>query len=207
MNPHAVAHGPCSATPVACPRARRCATGTSPRPPLRRPTSVDGPTVGRRAAAPMIRAGLARVRPLPFLLEGPPMACLCSLQLGSLLNDGVGDAVDAGARAGHAVGLAGRDDRGRGTRSHSAGVGLGCRDGCGLRAGQFDREIGRDGELCRSGEGVDGPQCNDGAFGVGASRAAGVADGERAVAECIGSDAPDRVARTRGSCSVRRPTW
>src|SRR5688572_22975121 len=83
MNPHAVAHGPCSATPLACARARHCATGRSPR--RRARTRLDGPTVGKRAAAPIIWAGPARVRPLRLRLEGSPMACLCSKQLGSLL--------------------------------------------------------------------------------------------------------------------------
>jgi SWI/SNF-related matrix-associated actin-dependent regulator 1 of chromatin subfamily A len=66
-----------------------------------------------------------------------------------LAEDGVGDSVDAGARAGHADGRADCDERSHGARSDTAVFGLGRRDGCGLRAGQPDREIGRDGQLCR----------------------------------------------------------
>ena len=44
------------------------------------------PELAREAAAHIIRAGAARVRPPRLPCEGSPMACLCSLQLGSLLN-------------------------------------------------------------------------------------------------------------------------
>lgn len=40
----------------------------------------------RQAVAHIIPAGQGRVRPTRFRFEGSPMACLCSLQLGSLLN-------------------------------------------------------------------------------------------------------------------------
>ena len=193
--------GPCSATPVACARARRCATGRSPRRTGFGCPPSDGPTVGLGAAAPMIRPGLARVRPLCLRLEGSPMACLCSKQLGSLLTTVSATLSTQALVPAMPSGLLRRHGRDLGTRSDGASVGVSRRDGCGVRASQPDREIGRDGELCSSSQGVDGRRCDDGAFGIGAGRVAGVADGERAVAECIGADAADR--RTRARCSAR----